>query len=65
MYFQYIPIFLSRHFKYRYFFDITLLDLPYPYVDVSIDPVTHMQGLLAYALLEKTIATLIRHKLGT
>ena len=47
------------------FFDLILLDPQFPYAGVSVDPVTHMQGLRAYVLLEKIFPTLIRKKLGT
>ncbi len=47
------------------FFDLILLDPQFTYAGVSVDPVTHMQGLRAYVLLEKPFPTLIRKKLGT
>jgi hypothetical protein len=47
------------------FFYTAHLDLPSPYAGVSVDPVTHKQGLCAYVLLGKTFLTLIGQKLGT
>ncbi len=46
--------------KIPYFFDMTLLDLHFPYAGVSVDPVTHTQGPLAYVLFEKLFLILIR-----
>jgi hypothetical protein len=46
-------------------FDLILLDQQFPYAGVSVDPVTHIEGLRAYDLLEKPFPTLIRKKLGT
>ncbi len=46
--------------KYRYFFDMTPVDLHFPYAGVSVDPATHTQGPLAYVLLEKLFFILIR-----
>ncbi len=57
----YIPIIKNTSI----FFDLILLDPQFSYAGVSVDPVTHMQGLRAYVLLEKLLATLIRKKLGT
>ena len=47
------------------FIDLLLLDQQFPYAGVSVDPVTHIEGLRAYVLLEKPFPTLIRKKLGT
>jgi hypothetical protein len=48
-----------------FFFDLILLDLHLPYAGVSVYPVTHIQRLLAYVLLEKLFLTFVRKKLGT
>ncbi len=51
--YDYIPIMK----KTGIFFDLILLDPQFPYTGVSVDPVTHMQGLRAYLLLEKKLGT--------
>ena len=59
--YDYIPIIKNTGI----FFDLLLLDQQFPYAGVSVDPVTHIEGLRAYVLLEKPFPTLIGKKLGT
>ena len=39
------------------FSDLILLDQQFPYAGVSVEPVTHIEGLCAYVLLEKPFPT--------
>jgi hypothetical protein len=68
MYYKYYLPFLFQEttsiFTKSIFFNIVLLNAPFPYVGVSVCTVTHKQRLEIKDLQEKTITALFVQKLG-